>query len=128
MDFIEKVSPTKLVDGAWLYGTLAHWQDLRFRPLIDTYLDDDVFANVKALVLGCTHYPLISAQIEKALPDGVQIIDSAGAVALALENLGESLDLHVGIAEDEPQRRFIVSDLTQSFQLGAEMEHTLQYI
>lgn len=88
--------------------------------LIDTYLDDDVFANIKALVLGCTHYPLISAQIEKALPDGVQIIDSAGAVALALENLGASLDLHVGIAEAEPQRRFIVSDFTQSFQLGAE--------
>ena len=40
LDYIEKISPTKLVDGAWLYGVLEHWQDLRFRPLIDTYLDE----------------------------------------------------------------------------------------
>lgn len=40
LDYIEKVSPTKLVDGAWLYGTLRFWRDPRFRPLIDTYLEE----------------------------------------------------------------------------------------
>ncbi len=38
--FIKHVSPTKLVDGAWLYGLLSHWQDARFGALIQTYLEE----------------------------------------------------------------------------------------
>ena len=38
--FLQAVSPTKLVDGAWLSSTVAHWQDSRFRPLIQTYLEE----------------------------------------------------------------------------------------
>lgn len=38
--FIQCVSPTKKVDGAWLYGTLHYWNDPRFHPLIHTYLDE----------------------------------------------------------------------------------------
>lgn len=38
--FLRNVAPTKLVDGAWLYGTLADWQVPGLRPLIDTYLEE----------------------------------------------------------------------------------------
>jgi hypothetical protein len=38
--FIKGVAPTKLVDGAWLYGTLRHWDDPDLRPLIRTYLEE----------------------------------------------------------------------------------------
>lgn len=38
--FLRHVAPTKLVDGAWLYGVLAHWDDPDFRPLIQTYLEE----------------------------------------------------------------------------------------
>lgn len=38
--FLRGVAPTKLVDGAWLYGLLAHWQDGRFTGLIQTYLEE----------------------------------------------------------------------------------------
>ncbi|SHL03242.1 iron-containing redox enzyme family protein [Phytopseudomonas punonensis] len=38
--FLRHVAPTKLVDGAWLYGLLAHWQELRLRPLLRTYLEE----------------------------------------------------------------------------------------
>lgn len=38
--FIKSVAPTKLVDGAWLYGLLPHWQDARFDALIQTYLEE----------------------------------------------------------------------------------------
>ncbi|MFD4366042.1 glutamate racemase [Rhodococcus sp. NPDC058521] len=34
-----------------------------------------------AVVLGCTHYPLVVDQIAEALPDGVQLFDSSEAVA-----------------------------------------------
>jgi len=40
LNFIRAVAPTKLVDGSWLYGTLPHWEDPDFRPLILTYLEE----------------------------------------------------------------------------------------
>lgn len=38
--FLKGVAPTKLVDGAWLYGLLQGWQDGRFEALIQTYLEE----------------------------------------------------------------------------------------
>lgn len=40
MYFIQQVAPTKLVDGAWLFGLLPHWADYRFHGLIRTYLEE----------------------------------------------------------------------------------------
>ncbi|MBM3104042.1 iron-containing redox enzyme family protein [Pseudomonas sp. V1] len=37
---LRSVAPTKLVDGAWLYGVLEHWQDYRYNGLITTYLEE----------------------------------------------------------------------------------------
>ncbi|GAA5044085.1 glutamate racemase [Nocardia callitridis] len=38
-------------------------------------------AGVQGVVLGCTHYPLVTDAILAALPDGVRLFDSAQAVA-----------------------------------------------
>ncbi|MDB5909515.1 MAG: iron-containing redox enzyme family protein [Massilia sp.] len=38
--FLKGVAPTKLVDGAWLYGLLRHWEQGAMRPLITTYLEE----------------------------------------------------------------------------------------
>ncbi|WP_335944788.1 iron-containing redox enzyme family protein [Pseudomonas sp. G166] len=38
--FLQAVAPTKLVDGAWLYGVLKHWHDHRFEGLLCTYLEE----------------------------------------------------------------------------------------
>ena len=38
--FLKCVAPTKLVDGAWLYGVLPNWQDARFLSLVQTYLEE----------------------------------------------------------------------------------------
>ncbi len=38
--FLRGVAPTKLVDGAWLYGLLAHWREHRFQGLVRTYLEE----------------------------------------------------------------------------------------
>jgi hypothetical protein len=40
LHFLKYAAPTKLVDGAWLYGLLARWDDPDFRPLIQTYLEE----------------------------------------------------------------------------------------
>ncbi|MBI6634891.1 iron-containing redox enzyme family protein [Pseudomonas paralactis] len=37
---LQRVAPTKQVDGAWLYGLLRYWQDQRFDGLLTTYLEE----------------------------------------------------------------------------------------
>ena len=92
--------------------------------LIEAYLADGFLSGIKALVLGCTHYPLITDQILRSMPSDVMIIDSAEAVAKALSDLDVGISPGVlfeeGSHQSMPLRRFIVSDLTRSFQLGAE--------
>jgi hypothetical protein len=38
--FLKSVAPTKMVDGAWLYGLTQHWNDARFSALIKIYLEE----------------------------------------------------------------------------------------
>lgn len=38
--FIRAVAPTKMVDGAWLYGTLRYWRDPRLAALMKIYLEE----------------------------------------------------------------------------------------
>jgi hypothetical protein len=40
LNFIKGAAPTKLVDGAWLFGLLPHWNNPDFHPLIKTYLEE----------------------------------------------------------------------------------------
>ncbi len=39
-EFLIKVSPTKKVDGAWLYSSVHYWNDPVFHELIITYLEE----------------------------------------------------------------------------------------
>lgn len=41
-------------------------------------------AGIDAVILGCTHYPLIAGEIEKALPKGVKLISQGELVARSL--------------------------------------------
>ncbi|AKR42249.1 iron-containing redox enzyme family protein [Methylophilus sp. TWE2] len=38
--FLRAVAPTKMVDGAWLYGITRHWHDARFASLLKIYLEE----------------------------------------------------------------------------------------
>ncbi|WP_426100259.1 iron-containing redox enzyme family protein [Massilia sp. TSP1-1-2] len=38
--FLRCAAPTKLVDGAWLFGALRRWHENEFRPLIKTYIEE----------------------------------------------------------------------------------------
>ncbi|MCB5184997.1 iron-containing redox enzyme family protein [Methylobacillus gramineus] len=40
LNFIKSVAPTKMVDGAWLYGLVKHWNDSSFSDLLDIYLEE----------------------------------------------------------------------------------------
>jgi hypothetical protein len=40
LSFLRCVAPTKLVDGAWLYGLLPHWSSPRLADLVRTYVEE----------------------------------------------------------------------------------------
>lgn len=40
LHFLQQVTPTKCVDGAWLFGVLRHWDDPRYHNLIRIYLEE----------------------------------------------------------------------------------------
>jgi hypothetical protein len=86
--FLQAVAPTKLVDGAWLYGVLKHWHDHRFEGLLCTYLEElgDGIASQNHVVI----YRKLLA--EHGLPDAPDIDDERylqGAVQLALGYAGD---------------------------------------
>lgn len=49
--------------------------------LLKTYIDPMVSSGVDKIVLGCTHYPFLIPAIYKILPQGIEIINPAPAVA-----------------------------------------------
>jgi glutamate racemase len=64
------------------------------------------------LVLGCTHYPLLRPLIEKAVPAGVRVIDSAETAAEAAVRLFNG---HVVQATGEPESENSPSTLLKCF-------------
>lgn len=38
LHFLQSIAPSRMVEGAWLYGFLRHWREARFAPLCKIYL------------------------------------------------------------------------------------------
>lgn len=55
--------------------------------MLHGWLDPMLARNIDALVLGCTHYPLIRPVIERMVGPGVRVIDPAPAIARRVEFL-----------------------------------------
>ena len=86
------------------------------------YLDDAMFNDIDALVLGCTHYPLIRHLVEGHYKGRVAIFDSTSIVAEKLHAIMQSellLNQHQG-NKTPHQHRFYVSDFTSTFELSAK--------
>jgi glutamate racemase len=71
---------------------------------------------VRALVLGCTHYPLLRPLLQRIMGHGVALIDSGQATAESLETVlrDKALAAPEGAA---PYHRFVVSDDEARFRL-----------
>lgn len=54
---------------------------------IARYLDPMIADGIDTLVLGCTHYPLLSPAIARSLGEKIQLVDSARNCATAVRNL-----------------------------------------
>jgi glutamate racemase len=82
--------------------------------IIDSYLSDPALDGIEALILGCTHYPLIKNQICKYYENDVEILDTSEIVA---HSLRAWLEQHYLVNEKGTgKRQFYVSDYTLSFE------------
>jgi len=87
--------------------------------VIEEYLGNEILQGIEALILGCTHYPLIANQINNYYKEKVEVIDSSRIVVLyvqkSLENAGLLNKLH------KTENKFYVSDFTPSFENATQI-------
>jgi glutamate racemase len=87
--------------------------------IIRAYLSNVSLSGIQALILGCTHYPIIKNQISKIFNFDVEVVDSAKIVSLVLKEKLEKNNLlnDTGIVNDQ----FFISDYTVYFEKIARM-------
>lgn len=82
--------------------------------IIEEYLNNPALKDISALILGCTHYPLIKNQVNKFYEEKVKVLDSSEIVAASLKAYLEyNLLLN---ATGVPEHKFLVSDYTKEFE------------
>lgn len=87
--------------------------------IIRAYLSDPSFTGIEALILGCTHYPIIKNQISKIFNFNTEIVDSARIVSVLLRETLEKKELLNDSGKSNDQ--FFVSDYTPFFEKIARM-------
>jgi len=102
-----------MIEEGFIYDDISN-------AIIRTYLSDSALRDLQALVLGCTHYPVIRNQISKFYDFDIEVVDSARVVALELRSMLESNNMlnNSGQARGD---QFFVSDYTSYFSKIARM-------
>lgn len=92
----------------------GYYNDNISRAVLESYLSAGELKDIDALVLACTHYPLIKNEIDSIYNHKVKLFDSAEVVAAKLKWVleKEGLASEMKTAED----LFYVSDFTESFE------------
>lgn len=85
------------------------------QSIINTYLSDAELEDIEALILGCTHYPLIKNEIEQFYNEKVKVIDSSLIVAKQLKEMMLQFGLE-NTSKHVVTKKFYVSDYTSSFE------------
>ena len=84
--------------------------------IIKSYLSYPDFYNIDALLLACTHYPLIKGEVQIIKPN-VLVLDNANLTA---EHIKKHYSFDDVPLDSKCISEFFVSDLTQSFEESAK--------
>ena len=84
------------------------------QTIINSYLSTKNFKGINALILGCTHYPLIKEEVKNYFTEDVEVIDSASVVADYTKRMLKIENMLATIKENEDL--FYISDYTNSFK------------
>ena len=123
VEVIEQACPlfVSLAEEGWADTSVAE-------SVAAQYLSRFEANSLGALVLGCTHYPILEDVISRTLKSAVPLIDSGEAAATEVQSLLESREL-ARPAEQQPDRErqlcddldhFYVTDAAQRFAKVAE--------
>jgi glutamate racemase len=87
--------------------------------IIRAYLSSESLSGIQALILGCTHYPIIKNQISKIFNFNIEVVDSSRIVSMILRKTLEK----EGLLNDSGKVKdmFFVSDFTAYFEKIARM-------
>lgn len=93
--------------------------DLAYNIAID-YCKAFADKNIEMLILGCTHFPLISDQIQKAIGYDVKLIDPAKGTALKLKTYLEHNDM-LNDSGKKPNHKFYCTGDLDKFNKSIEL-------
>ncbi len=82
---------------------------------INHYLSQSQLEGIKALILGCTHYPLLVNEIRSYYQGNTEVLDSSQIVARSLQKMLEENGL-LNLDKNTDQDEFYVSDHTRAFE------------
>lgn len=101
-----------MIEEGFFAGNIA-------RSVIENYLQQPELQGIDALLLACTHYPLIKADIEDFYHHKVLVLDSTDVVSFAVQKLLADENM-LSQASPGPDI-FYVSDFTESFEETARV-------
>ena len=87
--------------------------------MVHSYLKDPVLSNIDALILACTHYPLIRREINNFYGGTVKLIDSTIVTPNKLKDILEKENLLS--LKKEKEDKYYVSHYTESFEKTTEI-------
>jgi len=86
------------------------------KKLLNKYLSPLIEQNIDALVLGCTHYPLLLSEIKKILPQHIKIFNPADSVAQQVKNVLITNSLLTDSTEVKATHKFVTTDNIEKFR------------
>jgi len=97
-----------LVEEGWLDHQVTRITAVEYlQPLLEQGID--------SLVLGCTHYPLLSPLLQEVVGDKVQLVDSAITMAEQVERLFAETGM-ANTRSTSGEHHYFVTDVPQRFQ------------
>ena len=101
-----------MIEEGFFHDKISH-------SVIENYLSYPDFEGIEAMLLACTHYPLIKTDIEVFFDNKVKIYDSTDVVA---EEVKRKLAEH-NLLNDKKrhEHHFYVSDYTESFERSTKV-------
>lgn len=96
-----------MIEEGFFNNSISH-------QIIEEYLSNASLENIKALILACTHYPLIKKEINAYYNNSIEVIDAPKVLS---DILSERLNDEGLLNTQERQKHtFFVSDFTESFK------------
>lgn len=98
-----------LVEEGWLKDSVTY-------EVAGRYLKELMEKDIDALILGCTHYPLLRSTVREIVGESVTLVNPAYETARELKQLLQKKGLsNPGNGESGAQYEFYVSDLAEKF-------------